>query len=290
MTIQFDRMYELQVDSLVVTDLDIEFQITRTLTKTPNTARITVYNLNPDHRQQLGETKHPVVQLKAGYRGRSIARDSVLQAVDEAIQYDSGQENLGLIFRGDVRNAPSTYQSPDWMTVMESGDGERAHKHKRVNRSFAKGARFSDVLAETAKSLGVGIGNLKKQLSKASLTEFQNGIVVSGASTKQVDRLIRSAGLEWSVQNSEIQVLELGSVLEGDAVYVSPETGLISTPTIDHDGVARFDVLLNSRISPGRQILLDSKSLRGRFRAERCDYSGATFNDQWMVGVEGKRI
>jgi hypothetical protein len=265
-------VYNLQVDTVVINELDIAFSVTKTLRKEPNTLELTIFNLNPEHRNQLQKAKDPVVQLEAGYAEKS-----------------------GVIFLGDVRHVSSSYEKPDWVTTLGSGDGEKATQFDRINKSFRAGTSLPTVLQEVAKSMGgIGLGNLKQLAFTGTLPggrkDFPNGVTVSGNSSRQMQRLVRSAGLEWSIQDKKFQLLEAGKTLQSVAIVLTPATGLIGSPTIGNDDVLSFTSLMNSDILPGRQIIVKSEQVDGRFRVEKCTYEGVTDGKPWYVRGEAKEL
>lgn len=271
----FGRVFRLQVGDILIDStagavLDIQFRVERNLKKEPNTIDLTIFNLNPDNRKALEEAKDVVVQLEAGYK-----------------------ERFGTLFLGDIREAYSSYQSPDWVTKIESGDGEKATVYDRINKSFRAGTPLPVVLKEIAKAMpDIGRGNLEELANGAVLpggdTQFVNGVTVSGSATREFSRLVRSAGLEWSIQNKTFQLLEAGKTLEEEAVILTPTTGLIGSPTVSSDGVLSFTSLLNSDIIPGRQLKVQSSQIDGVFRVDKAIYEGATDGSPWYVSGEAK--
>lgn len=295
MTVQFDRVVELQVDTIKIADLDSSFRVVKDLKKEPNTCEITIFNLNRQHREQLAQTEKPVVELSAGYRGREEQSSAALVAVDALLGDNAaGGSGVGLIFRGDVRDVSSTYDPPDWVTVLESGDGEDSTRFARINKSFAAGTSLETVLNSTAAAMKVGIGNAAKKAASGKLleagNEFLNSMTVSGPAQKELDRMVKSAGLEWSIQDGVLQLLDPGKPLEDVSIILSPDKGLVGSPTIGNDGVIRMRSLLNSDIVPGRQIELDSKAVQGRFRAERCEYLGSKHEQDFYVDIEASEL
>lgn len=293
MTVQFDREVEVQVDTIVITKLDVSFRVTKTLKKEPNTCEVTIYNLNKEHRDQLAQIEAPIVKIKASYKGRGSTATAALAAVDSLLGSANATE-AGLIFLGDVRDVSSRYDPPDWLTNLESGDGEKSKRSARINKSFAKGTSLTTAMSEAAKAMGVGLGNIaKKSLSGKLLGaggEFLNGLTLSGPASKELDRVVKSAGFEWSVQDGVLQLLDPGKPLEDISVKLSSSTGLIGSPTIGNDGVCRMTALINSDIVPGRQIELESETIKGRFRAERCEYTGTNYDTDFYVNIEAKEL
>ncbi len=164
----------------------------------------------------------------------------------------------------------------------------------RINKSFAAGTSLATVMQECAKSLGVGLGNAVKKAASGKLldagNEFLNSVTVSGQAQKELDRMVKSAGLEWSIQDGVLQLLDAGLPLEDVSIVLKPETGLIGSPTIGNDGVIRMNSLMNSDIIPGREIELESVAVKGRFRAERCEYRGSKSERDFYVAIEAKEL
>jgi hypothetical protein len=274
----FGRVYRLTVGDVLIDSttgdevLDIEFRADRTLKKDPNTLDLRIYNLNEDNRRRLETQKNPVVQLEAGY-----------------------EERFGTVFLGDVREVSSVQQPPDWVTQLESGDGEKPTQFDRINKSFRAGTSLPTVIREIAKSMpDIGTGNLNEVADGAALAngdqQFVNGVTVSGSASREMSRLIRSAGLEWSIQNQKFQLLEAGQTLATEAVLLTPETGLVGSPTVSAKGILNFVSLLNSDIVPGRQLEVRSRQVEGFFRVERCTYEGSVSGGGWYVSGEAKKI
>lgn len=303
MTVQFDRRVEVQVDTLDVSGLHVAFRVTKTTKKEPNTCELTIFNLSKSSRETIAQLANPTVQIKAGYFGRD-EQDDVQASVDAALGGGGASDRgFGLIFLGDLRDAHSSKEPPNWVTTLESGDGEKSTRFSRINKSFASGTNLATVMTEVSKSMGVGIGNAAKKAQSGNLLEagkeFLNGITMSGQSSKELDRIVKSAGLEWSIQDGALQLLDPGKPLEDVSVVLKPGTGLIGSPTIGNDGVIKLRSLLNADIVPGRQIDVTSRVLSGqgtgvtgtgRFRAERVEYIGSNFDRDYYCDIEAKEL
>ncbi len=326
MTVQFDRDVRISVDGLDIAGLHASFRVVKTTKKEPNTCEVKIFNLSQPHRDRIAQAKDPIVQIKAGYKGREDVVGGLLDIavpdVPAGLGAISETEEPGLIFFGNVRDAYSTFEPPNWITSMESGDGEKGTRFSRINKSFIAGTSLAVVLAEVAKSIqGVGIGNTIKQALKGKLLDagiaFPNGVTVSGQSTKELDRIVKSAGLEWSIQDGTLQLLELSKPLGDVTIVLKPTTGLIGSPTIGNDGVVRVRSLLNSDIVPGRELEIESKvltqgsSIEGlgvlgevnlglddllgtdsgsHFRVERVEYLGSNYDNDYYCDIEAVEL
>lgn len=266
----FGRKLIVQVHDLKLVGLTIDFDIVKSLAaKTPNTAEVRIRNLNPDHRKQLQQLDKVYVSIEAGY-----------------------EEGTALIFRGDLRDIVSAKEGTDWITTVTSDSGRRARK-KRILKSFAPGASVSDVLNAAAKGMGVALGNtaLKTVATKIKGTQsdkFFNGYALAGAIDQELDRLARSVGLEWSIQDDQLQFLDRGQPLKGTGAKLTAGTGLVGSPEKGTKGVMEARALMMPELVPGRRVQIESEHVQGTFRIETAHYRGSTRDKDWYCDMQLK--
>lgn len=218
----FQRAYRLNIGSVEIDARDgvgldslrIAFSVQRDVTRHPNNAEISVYNLTPSHRAALAKQPSVRVRLEAGYVG-----------------------DLGVVFDGDLRSARTQKEGADFITRASGGDGLTQCRTARINRTFAAGTPVSTVLAALAKSLGVGVGNLKDfggvSLANGSKT-LTRSLTLSGATFDELEHVTRSCGLRWSVQDSALQIREVGQpVGDRQGPLLRADTGLIGQVSVE---------------------------------------------------------
>lgn len=262
------------VDDIDLSGFDAAFQVTRTLKASPNTCELRVYNLGKALRRELAtKVKDGLfVSIAAGFGNR-----------------------LCQIYRGDLRDAFSVREDTGWLTTISSGDGEKARRNARIRRAFPRGTKVDVVLRALTESLGVGMGNSTRALLQPrklthGSSEFVTGTVTHGSAAAQLTELLNSVGMEWSIQDGELQVLDKGRALEGEAIVLTPETGLVGSPEPGHKGTVKATVLLMPGLQPGAQVLIETSEVHGLFRIERIDYAGDTAQDDWVAHIEGKEV
>lgn len=260
--------------ALRVTGLDARFTVKKDLTREPNTAEISIFNLSETSRRAIESQERQRVRLEAGY------------------EPGDGEGGLSVIFEGDLRKAGSQRDGPDIVTRIEAADAERALRRGRVNRSFGAGTALSSVIGQVADTLGIGRGNLNQVAGAIGFeglgNVFSEGTVVSGPARRELAGLLESAGVEYSIQDGTLQLLARGRPLNATAVRLAPDTGLIESPTVDSEGVVSFKALLIAGIFPGRRVQIDSSFVRGIYRAEVVRYIGDTSGGEWFVEGEAK--
>ena len=256
----------------------VVFSVEKTLKKHPNTCEVAIWNLNPDHRAALEELR----PKKNDARGIPCS-------------IHAGYQNYyGQIFNGDLRSAWSIYEKPNWVTHLSSGDGEKSYRRARIKRSFGRKTSVSTALKAILDELGLGTGNLTKiesELSQLGATSyFEYGKVMSGSCVKHLDDLVRSSGLEWSIQDGTIQFLKQGKPLDGEVIRLSPSTGLIGSPTVDNKGVLTAGMLMIADVRLGGLVVMDASRVKGTHRIEKANWKGDTLaKSDWTISIEGKR-
>jgi hypothetical protein len=266
----FGRAITVQVDTLQLDGFALAFDITKSLSaKTPNACELKVYNLSTTHRKHLQELERVYVSISAGY-----------------------QDGTSLLFRGDLRDVTSSRQGPTWVTTITSDSGRRARK-ARIVKSFAPGSTVGDVLNTAAKAMGVRLGNsaqriVNAQISGTQATTFFNGYALAGAIESEIDRLARSCGLEWSVQDDELLFLPYGAPLSQLAIKLTPETGLIGSPEPGNKGLCDVRCLILPDVYPGRRVQVESEHVSGMYRIETSKHTGSTFGKDWYIDLQLK--
>lgn len=264
--------------------LCIEFDVTRTLTREPNTADIKIYNLSPTLRQKLGSARFLQVQLEVDYVSDRRFQPTV-------------------IFKGDLFDTTHERKGPEIVTTLSVGDGALAKRTGRINKSFRPGTSVSSIVKELVSKLVdedklVDAGNLREVISNGLRLEdvsdtFAGGYVASGKAIVVLERLLRSCGYELSIQDNKLQAIQRGVPLNKRALELSSESGLISSPTVSARSIVKAKTLILPDLFPGRVVVF--KNVRDiedstEYRVERVDYTGSSFGTDYYADIECKTL
>jgi hypothetical protein len=266
----FHRSVAVTFGTRRVTGLRVQFKVQKSLVPEPNTVDVSITNLAADTRAAM-QAKGTKLLLEAGY----------LDATE-------------VLFYGDVRTISHVRQGPDWISRFQCGDGEAAIAGSRVNESHAPGAKVSDVVTGLAKGMGVGLGNaldeVKKGNFRGGLDEFVNGVTLSGKTSSALSQTLKSAGLEWSIQDGQLQLLRPGTATTEDVVVLGPRTGLIGSPEFGEKKHLKAKTLLVPGLRPGRRVEIVSATATGLFRVEKVVHTGDTAGQDWYSECELGRL
>lgn len=289
----FGRVCEITVNDTKVTDLRMQFHVVKTLKRIPNTCEVSIWNLDPDRRAELEQMGGGG---KVASRSKLVTHTKQQATKGIPVKVEAGYKKSGTsqLYLGDLRFCESVYEKPDWITKVSSGDGLKANKLARVNQSFGPGTSADTVLRALVRSLGVGEGNVNETVAKLRLSGaaklFTQGATISGNVARQLDDWARSANLEYSIQDGAIQFLDLGKTLETKAVHITPDTGMVGSPSVDSEGNLTVTTLMIPDVRPGTLLVIDAATVQGNYRAEKVTWQGDTRGEEWFVTFEGKKF
>lgn len=257
-------------------DLKVAFNVSKGMTGSANTAEIELWNLSEGHRNAVGKELDDVV-LEAGYTPTT------------------GGSNVGVIFKGQMRDVEHRRDGPDIITRISCGDGDKAFRRATISKTFRAGTSVEEVVDEIYKQLeaeGIDRGEWKFP-NDISDRKFKRPYSMCGNCTRELDRLGRSKGFYWSVQNGTMEITPSDGYV-GGVVLISARTGMIETPTITDNGI-KVSALLNPEIRPNRRIRVESELIEMNaqdqiYRVGNVNYSGDNRDGSFTVSIHGEAV
>lgn len=255
--------------------LRVQFKIQKTSKREPNTAELSISNLNETSRAAL-QGSGVVIAIEAGY-----------------------SNHLERIFSGEAIHTSHVREGADWVTKVQMMDGLRAYKYAKVSQSFKAGTKVSAVFSVVANALGVNATDAVAFVRQHIRAQFPRGYVAHGRAALEIENILRGRGLEWSIQDGRLQVTEVGKPFPGPstAVLLSSATGLIGSPAYGspekvpgqpkkQQSVLKAKSLLQPGIRPGARVQLDSLTTSGLFRVEAVTHTGDTHGGEWTSDAD----
>ncbi len=267
MTRLVDRRAVLTVQGRDFSGLDFSFRVEKSLTKTQNSADVTVRNLSQDTRRFLQSQKNGViVELRAGY-------------ADEV--------PLPRIMLQQLRQVTSVREDADWRTELSTGDSDQA-KGQPISFSLGPGTPFANAVKRVVGELKAGVGNVDAVVGKTG-GSYPDGVVVHGFGDDELAQMLRANGYEHSWQDGSIQVLPIGGALNASAVLLSEDTGMVGSPELGMNknvSTCKVRSLLNTDLVPGRVVRLRSANVNGDYVVSKAVYVGDIAGQDWYVDLE----
>lgn len=198
--------------SIIITELKIDFDITKTITKDPNKATVIITNLNETNRNLITSGDYNRIMLKVGYDG-----------------------DLRTLFYGHIDIVENTKAEVDTQTKLTCNDGQDDYRNAVMSVSLAKGATDQDILNHATASM--------KNTTKGSQTltnerRLPRGKVLHGLTRNILSSIAQNHDADWSIQDGELVVLPKSHALaNNEGFLLSESTGMIGSPQRVTDGL-----------------------------------------------------
>ena len=268
---QFGRVLELKIgnrkESIVINNLRVTFSIKKTLTSEPNTAEISVYNLNNSNRNLITSKQYHFLELSVCYK----------------------EDVLRLIFCGDILTVENKLTGQDIITTMRCGDGHRAYTEKTIIKTMQKGQKDSDFLNEAVSSFGVQKGAINLPNDRT----LPRGKVLMCDTRETMHKIAINNNADWSIQDDQLVVIPKNKALaNNDGWVISRNTGMIGSPKKTNDGL-EITTLCNPHYRIGSLVRVESKlsEYNGDYKIKSIEHNGDLYGTNWhskLVCTGGK--
>lgn len=269
--------------------LEIDFEVTKSIAYRANTARITARNLSPDQRSQLVldrptsdafDLPLSFIDRRLGGQGRGTGPTA--QAVGVGyVELVAGYDGRApVIFEGSVREGVSDEgSSPTITTTIHAGDGEVNLGAACLNRVFEPGATYQQIVNYIAETLNVDLASDVDPSKGGILPEGLRGsaggtVSMSGAPDQVLSQLAKGLDFGWWIEDGEL-------VLIGETGYRSAYTltadvsrNMIGLPERIGPDSLRVTVQLAPEAKIASRVQVISPTISGTFRLEGIDHRG----------------
>ena len=271
---KFGRRYTMAVDGRTLDEfgdpethyisfpLTCIFQIIKDVTFNTGTGLFRIYNLAAETRADI---YRDIFEL-GDYRGITFAAG-----------YDG--EELPQIFQGNIKQAFSYRQGPDWITEIEAYDGGDAVENTIANITLPSHP-FPYNIRDLALSIigqfenaDVGVlGNLQSGVLKPS-----RGITVSGNAWDLITRSIKPFGGFAFINNEKVNIVNQWEYIvnEGGVEEINSDTGMIGTPKLQAS-LVNVKLIFEPRLEPQQKVHLTTLESRmtGDYTVSRLVHQG----------------
>lgn len=258
--------------------IHIKFSCEKSDVESPNTGKVSIWNLNREHTAEL-EKKDCVVIVSAGYGG-----------------------SLSKAFSGTVTHASTTKEGADQMTEIELADGMVELRDTNISLSYAEGTKTDVIYNEIASSMGLPFANSPGALELPTL--LSNGFSFVGSAKNLLKRLTRMDGTNWTIQDGILQLTKPGEPISLDCYELNAGSGLIgmpkrvslsassgsgkgselSAPAGEETAQLGWEItyLMNLAIGVNSYVHVTSKMVTGYFRVQKVAIEGDNYEGDFL--------
>ena len=280
------------IKTKTIRDLKVTFTIKNTLLGDPSLASFQIYNIN-EETEALITAYNCYITFYSGYG-------------------DENEESWNVLFQGKITNSYDIRQKQDMVWNIWARNAFSLLTTTKPTIKSIQNPTTPKKILESLVDNAIGLAGKPtyvnncdiKFSSVAPLPEF----ILEGTFKDEFDDLLLPYGLGWQIQNDEFIVFDQEftdpSSIEGEAITVSRETGLLSIPMVDYKGV-NFSSILNGQFKPTKIIDIAPNTIRynlgnefyvekfdksqwrakGKFRIFEVTHRGDTRGDRWDTDV-----
>lgn len=223
--------------------LHITFEIQKTIYRTPNVALVKIYNLNSTSEKKVDKEFNDLI-IQCGYHGQ-----------------------VRVCFRGNIRFAYHYREVNDRIVEINAADGDKDFHNAIVNFTLAAGHSDQQTVDSLLTSFqATTLGHVHGKNLKAKRLR---GKTYVGSARDVLDQIARESDGNWSIQDGKLILVPVDSVLPGEAIAVSSETGLLGAPEVNDKGIT-IKVMMDPRIIPGGKLwLMNNEVKQKHLKAEK---------------------
>lgn len=256
--------------------LEIEFDIPFSNNKEPDIAEITIYNLSDSSIEQI--KKDGYIMVNAGYKQLG---------------------NIANIFTGKIEEVATEWLYVDKVTKIKATDGGDSWRKVKVNKTYQRNTKASDIMRDLAKAMGYEITKIEP---KEDITYKLGKTITSYASTS-LDQLAKDTKSKLFINKNRITIADEDKG-NSTGVLLNENSGLIGTPTMvkdetgDKNGSRDYEAnkkendkerkawrvtsLLNPMFETDTIIKVESRTINGEYRIVRGVHN-RDFNTELVV-------
>lgn len=289
---RFNRTYRLLVGKPgsegheIKPPFHITFDVVKDASENPNSAQVRIWNLAKDKRTAYEEPDMHVL-LYAGYEE---------------------EDGATLLASGEITSAYSYKDEGDIITELEFIDGWLAVRDTAVSLGYASGVSASTIIKDTAQQMGLSL-----DMQDVPDRTWTHGLSFYGAAHELLSKVVRGTGLEWSIQNGVLLIVESGKPKKGTGFVLNAGSGLIGSPQRTRKGAQekatvkdkktgdnkeivssrqqqdgwRVQSLLLPTLQPNDKIKIESIAVDGWFKVSSVRHSGDWGGSgDWLTEIE----
>ena len=257
---KFNRNYELHIELdsatgetvIIKPPLTVEFGIVRGLNASVNEANISILNLTEKTRRRIYQDRYDLgtyrrVIFKAGFN-----------------------DDIPIVFRGNLRQAYSVRIGTEWKTTLNAFDGGYAVINGFTNITLPGETSTEDALERIISKMP---NILEPQIGDFG-DKFTRGVTISGNTWQAVQTLTGKAGTAF-IDNEVPRVLKHNEALTGYIAKIDANTGLLDTPK-RQDARVDIRILFEPYVVLGQIINLESREsmYNGQYKIISINHSG----------------
>lgn len=286
----FGRRYRILVtdandqDALDVSELECTFEVHKSYDRGGFYAVVRIFNLEARTEKTIINEGDRLI-IEAGYQA-TVSVDKTAKDEDgNDVKYsqDNVAVQYGKIFDGKITWPSRQREGVNYVLTLAAIDGDYPLHSGFISKTVGRGLNARDIIHTVCKTADVSIP-INSVSDGLSLQKLPRGKVMFGQPMDYIRDVARGNDASYFVEDGALHVTRLQDTAKEEALVVTPETGLIGTPTQTQDGV-NFTLLLNPNIHLGTLIQL--KGITTINEVQNGSDSQSVLDEEWIYQAIG---
>lgn len=255
--------------------LMIDFDINKSRTDQPNISTVGITNPGKDtiaHFQKPG-----VLKLKVGYK-----------------------DDIALILAGDKQAMSYSHEGGTHRLELRILEGSAAYDKLQISKKYGFGSTTAEIISDLTEWIRQNIPSVESidPFILANSNAYIDPQVVFGSATELLTKFLSPLGYEYFIEKGILTILPINGHTRSLEVPLNSGNGMIGSPKpimeVDASKKALNGIevqsILNYNFDVGRRINLKSKETNGIYRIQSVQFTGNSFEGDWLCNIKAYDI
>lgn len=247
-------------------DLFIDFEIEKSLDDEPNTATLTIYNLNESTRANL------------------VNSEEQLAPIEVYITPGGLPEKFVFAFGGEVETVRNQFANPGHETTIHCTSQQENHRSLSFSATYKKGVRIDAIVEDMLKAVNLPRGNIADIPS----TEILISESFSGPAFPILQRYVFDMGMYAYIVDGKIYITDSYEIVNPTITDLNPDLFTIKpeqTKRVDKMSIAMKTVTQNREVNPFAKQPRRRKKTKETKVVGKNDYATYQAIDKTIEGI-----
>lgn len=265
---KFGRLFAMSIEGrdgthIVQSPMTVRFRVVSNTLFSCGESVFIIYNLAQDVRSDLYKDWYQIftyrrITFAAGYQADSA---------------NPGAITLPTIFQGNVVQASSYRQGPDWITEIHALDGGFAIDNASVNLTKPTPYNFNDMLTDAIRAMP----SVKLGVMSTFDIDNSRGLTFCGNPWDLITQRMLPLQGQAFINKEQVNILQQWEYIVDTGLIgvISAETGMLGTPRLQQN-IVKVRMIFEPRLEPGQKVELQTieSRMNGDYKILSIEHQG----------------
>lgn len=284
-SLQFNIMVQIAGADIQITDLNIDFDITKTNKAEANKSTITLWNLNETTYQRILEKTY-AVDLYTWFGNdepalifRGYVDKNQTQKKSKKGRKSKSKGFLEPAIKQDIRGG---FDIPTVITLI---DGGATYRNAKINKNYREKVTSTQIIKDCIEAMGLGVSRFSENLPSKEFSTYK----AVGSPHVILQQICKPLGIKFSIQNDLIQVIAPDTNFKDEfAILLNPNNS--QRPGRQGDNEFVISTRLIPFVNPNDWVNCDFTEILGVHRVSQVHSIGNNYGTAGSTEIMVKGI